>query len=63
MPAPQCERARQETGGPSGREARATGPLSADGDIDARITELEALTTADLRVEWQKLYRATPPTR
>ena len=50
MPAPQRERARQETGGPSGREARATGPLSADGDIDARIIELEALATADLRV-------------
>jgi Protein of unknown function (DUF2924) len=24
---------------------------------------LEALTTADLRIEWKRLYRATPPTR
>ena len=32
-------------------------------DIEARITALEALTTADLRIEWCRLYRATPPTR
>jgi hypothetical protein len=57
MPAPQVEKARQETGGPTGREDRA------GGDIDAQITELEALTTADLRVEWRKLYQAAPPTR
>ncbi len=57
MPVPLSERPRQETGGPSGREGRA------GSDIDAWIADLDALTTADLRVAWRKLYRASPPTR
>ena len=31
--------------------------------MEARIIALEALPTADLRIEWRRLYRATPPTR
>ena len=31
--------------------------------IDTRITALEALTIADLQIEWRRLYRAAPPTR
>jgi hypothetical protein len=32
-------------------------------DTEVRIIELEALTTADLQIEWRRLYRAMPPTR
>jgi hypothetical protein len=32
-------------------------------DVEARIMALEALTTSELRIEWRRLYRATPPTR
>jgi hypothetical protein len=34
-----------------------------DRDIEARLTALAALTTLELRIEWRRLYRATPPTR
>ena len=60
---PQYREARQETGGPS-RCQDPDGGIQAEGaDIEARIIALEALTTADLRIEWRRLYRATPPTR
>jgi Protein of unknown function (DUF2924) len=55
--------ARQETGGLSRCQHRVAGRQPDEGDIEARIVALEALTTADLRVEWGKLYRATPPSR
>jgi len=32
-------------------------------DIHAQITELEMMTTADLRTEWQRHYRTIPPIR
>jgi hypothetical protein len=35
----------------------------AETDIEGRIIALEALTTADLQIEWRRLYRAMPPTR
>jgi hypothetical protein len=63
MPVPRYENARQETGGPS-RCQDPDGSIQAEGaDIEARIIALEALTTADLQIEWRRLYRATPPTR
>jgi len=58
MPAPQYETARQETGEPSRCQ---DGPRC--DDTGARITALAAMTTANLRIEWQKLYQTTPPTR
>jgi hypothetical protein len=32
-------------------------------DVDARLAALEAMTTADLRLEWRRLCCTTPPTR
>ena len=32
-------------------------------DIEARLVALEGLTTADLQIEWKRLYGATPSTR
>ena len=62
-PVHQSNKARQETGEPS----RCEGPTAcghADStDIEARVLALDALTTADLRIEWRRLYRVTPPTR
>ena len=49
MPVPRCE--------------DLTAGSRAETDIEARIIALEALTTADLQIEWRRLYRATPPTR
>jgi hypothetical protein len=31
--------------------------------IEARLSVLEELTTADLQIEWRKLYRRVPPSR
>jgi hypothetical protein len=58
MPSVENNRARPATGRPSGCENQPRGA-----DIDAQIGALEVLTTADLRHEWQRLYRTTPPTR
>ena len=55
--------ARQETGGPSRRADLGVGGQAEGADIEARISALEALTTAELRLEWRGLYRAMPPTR
>ncbi len=55
--------ARQETGGLSRRRHHSTGNQPKRADIEAQIAALEGLTTADLRVEWCRLYRATPPSR
>ena len=60
---PQYKGARQETGGPSRYEDLAAGSQAAACDIKARIIALEALSTGELRIEWRRLYRATPPTR
>jgi DUF2924 family protein len=49
MPVPRCE--------------DLTTGSRAETDIEGRIIALEALTTADLRIEWRRLYRAMPPTR
>lgn len=62
-PVPQSTGARQQTGGPSRCQHLATGRQAEGADIEARIIALEALTTADLRIEWRRLYRTTPPTR
>ena len=40
-----------------------TAGCRAETDIEGRIIALEALTTADLQIEWRRLYRAMPPTR
>jgi hypothetical protein len=63
MPMPNSEQARQETGAPSRCEDLAAGSQLAVTDIEARIMALEALATSELRIEWRRLYRATPPTR
>jgi hypothetical protein len=63
MPVAQFKKARRETGGPSCHEDLAAGRPPERADIEARVLALEALTTADLRIEWRRLYRAIPPTR
>jgi len=57
------ETARRETGGPFRGEDLAIGSRGEGSDIETRIIGLEALTTADLQIEWRRLYRAMPPTR
>jgi hypothetical protein len=54
------ETARRETGGSFHLAVSSPGEGS---DIETRIIGLEALTTADLQIEWRRLYQATPPTR
>ena len=63
MPVPQYEQARRETGGPSRRQDLAAGSQAKGTDTEVRIIALEALTTADLQIEWRRLYRTMPPTR
>jgi hypothetical protein len=61
MPVRQSKKARRKTGGPSRCADLALGRARAD--VEARVIALEALTTADLRIEWNRLFRAIPPTR
>ena len=63
MQVAQYKKARRETGGPSRCEDLAAGSQGEGSDIETWIIALEALTTADLQIEWRRLYRATPPTR
>jgi hypothetical protein len=58
MPRSHEKEVHRETGEPPG-----SAPPGPDAGIAARITALDALATADLRIEWRRLYRATPPTR
>jgi hypothetical protein len=62
-PVPRYEKARRETGEPSWCGDFAASSDGAERDIETQIIELEALTTADLQIEWRRLYRAMPPTR
>ena len=48
MPVPRCE--------------DLTAGSRAETDIEGRIIALEALTTADLQIEWRRFYRTMPPT-
>src|SRR5713226_5755341 len=59
----QYKNACQETGGPSRCEGPTVCGHADSTDIEARVLALEALTTADLRIEWRRLYRVTPPTQ
>ena len=63
MQVAQYKKARREIGGPFRREDLAAGSQGEGSDIETRIIALEALTTANLQIEWRRLYRATPPTR
>lgn len=63
MPVARYMKARQETGGLSCCEDLAPGSQPEGADIEVRVIALEGLTTADLRIEWRRLYQATPPTR
>ena len=63
MQVAQYKKARRETGGPFRREDLAAGNQGEGSDIETRIIALEALTTANLQIEWRRLYQATPPTR
>jgi hypothetical protein len=63
MPVPQPKEARQELGEPSRCEGVAAGSQSEGTDTEAWIIALEALTTANLRIEWRRLYRTPPPSR
>jgi Protein of unknown function (DUF2924) len=62
-PVPRYEKARRETGGPFRRHDLAVGSRGQMSDAEGRIIALEALATADLQIEWRRLYRAMPPTR
>src|ERR1700744_4844256 len=62
MPGSHDEEVHRETGEPPSPAPVASTPGSGAA-IAARITALDALTTADLQIEWRRLYRATPPTR
>jgi hypothetical protein len=62
MPGSHDEEVHRETGGPPGPAPLASTPGSGAA-IDARITALNILTTADLQIEWRRLYQVAPPTR
>ncbi len=62
-PVDQSTEARQETGGLSRRRHLAAGSRPKGTVVEVQVAALEGLTTADLRIEWSRLYRATPPTR
>jgi hypothetical protein len=62
-PVPLYETSRRETGGPFRRADLAAGSPGEGTDTEVRIIALEALTTADLQIEWRRLYRVMPPTR
>jgi Protein of unknown function (DUF2924) len=61
MPVRKHREACRETSGPSRCVNLALGRSGAN--IEAQLIALEALTTADLQIEWKRPYRATPPTR
>jgi hypothetical protein len=42
---------------------RTLGDQAEGADIEAQLSGLEALTAAELQIEWRKLYRTMPPTR
>src|ERR1700732_2154910 len=63
MQAPQDKEGRRKIGGPFRREDLAAGSQGEGSDIETRIIALEALTTANLQIEWRRLYRATAPIR
>ena len=56
-------KARRETGGPGGPGNGAAASQAAAPDLETRIIAIRSLTTKQLRREWQRLYRVTPPTR
>jgi hypothetical protein len=62
MPGSHDEEVHRGTGEPP-RPAPLASISGSGGDIGARITALDALTIADLQIEWRRLYRAMPPTR
>jgi len=62
-PARHYNRARRNTGEPSHLAKSAPRSQPEKIDIEAQITALEAMSTSDLRIQWQQLCRATPPTR
>jgi Protein of unknown function (DUF2924) len=62
MPGSHDKEVHRETGEPPS-PAPVASTLGSGAAIAARITALDALTTADLQIEWRRLYRATPPTR
>jgi hypothetical protein len=52
-----------ETAEPYHRADPTLGAPAEGADLEARLGALDALTTADLQIEWRRLYRTTPPTR
>jgi len=59
----QAKEARQETGGLFRSENRRTNCGNEPTDIEAQLHALDALSTAELQIEWRRLYRVRPPTR
>ena len=56
-------RARQPSGGLSCDKDRHATHVAVTTDIENRLAMLETLTTGDLQIEWERLYRASPPIR
>ena len=57
----QDKKARRDSGGPTRCRDLAVGRAGAD--IEPGSSRSLRVTTADLRIEWRRLYRVTPPTR
>ena len=62
-PVTKAGRARQVNGGPAAEEGVAASAQAASSHIETQIIGLATLGTGELRIEWQRLYCATPPTR
>jgi hypothetical protein len=63
MPDLGLRRARQPSGGLSCDTDRHATRAAVTPDIEKRLAILETLTTGDLQIEWERLYRASPPIR
>src|SRR5215831_17939989 len=63
MPGVGLRRARQPSGGLSRDKDLRANRAAVTTDIENRLAMLETLSTGDLQIEWQRLYRASPPIR
>jgi hypothetical protein len=63
MPGVGLRRARQPSGGLFCDKDLRAYRVAVTTDIENRLTTLETLTTGDLQIEWERLYRASPPIR
>src|SRR5690349_4105002 len=58
-----CSKSRPEAMPPKGHRSTPPTPASASAEVTRLLERLLTLTSAQLRHEWQRLYRTNPPRR